>query len=221
MGISPIGNNETTSIEDGHKFACGLHAIRGSPVVYSFGSNQRQDFELGILELRPDAKIFVFEILEEQLPRYRDPRIHYHALGLGNGPMKIGNQLFTNIRTLKEHMISLGHAYIDVLKMDIEGGEFGWMAGEGAELLPRVGQLLVEVHVRMYVPGDPSYPRMKRFGDILDLWKRIESTGQRLFFQEINWLSMAVSVGYCTELAFVQGSWSVWDTKKFNLKHLI
>ena len=52
-GVTPLG-----SIIGSHKFTCGLHAISSNPIVYSFGSNQQQDFELAILRLRPDAKIF-------------------------------------------------------------------------------------------------------------------------------------------------------------------
>ena len=38
-------------VTDGHKYACGLKAISGKPIVYSLGSKD-QDFELGVLKYR-------------------------------------------------------------------------------------------------------------------------------------------------------------------------
>ena len=61
-GTFPIGENTTTSIDDGHKFGCGIHRITGPPIVYSIGSDLRQDFEIGMLSLRPDSIIHIYEI---------------------------------------------------------------------------------------------------------------------------------------------------------------
>jgi hypothetical protein len=47
--------------EEGHKFACGVNAIRDKPIVYSIGA-EGQEFELGFLKLRPDAEIYMFEL---------------------------------------------------------------------------------------------------------------------------------------------------------------
>ena len=55
-GVTPLGGADKLSVTDGHKFACGLHAVAGHPIIYSFGSNQKQDFELAILRLRPEAQ---------------------------------------------------------------------------------------------------------------------------------------------------------------------
>jgi hypothetical protein len=85
LGETPLGSADDASVDDGHKFACGIHAISGSPIVYSFGSNQQQDFELAVLNIRPDAKIFVFELIPTSLPpeNVRDKRITYVPVGLG------------------------------------------------------------------------------------------------------------------------------------------
>jgi hypothetical protein len=84
MGVIPLGSNSSSGIQDGHKFACGLHIINGPPIVYSYGSNKNQDFELAILELRPDSKIYIFEIdANSMIPtNERDSRITYLNRGL-------------------------------------------------------------------------------------------------------------------------------------------
>ena len=38
------------------------------------------------------------------------------------------------------------HTYIDILKIDIEGGEYGRLRSEPAETFKRIGQLLIDVH---------------------------------------------------------------------------
>jgi hypothetical protein len=124
-GITPLGSATKESIVDGHKFACGLHAVSGPPVVYSFGSNRQQDFEQALLRLRPDAKIFVYELIPDHLPEQsvRDDRITYNAVGLGG----YGDGTSTTTYVLKTMMAMMkenNHAYVDILKMDIEGIEF-------------------------------------------------------------------------------------------------
>ena len=85
MGVIPLGSDSTESVFDGHKFSCGIYAIQGPPIVYSFGSFRNQEFELAFLRLRPDAKIYVFEIDPKNLPpeNVRHERIKYHSIGIG------------------------------------------------------------------------------------------------------------------------------------------
>jgi hypothetical protein len=33
-GTSPVGADTAVSIDDGHKFVCGIHQIKSSPIVY-------------------------------------------------------------------------------------------------------------------------------------------------------------------------------------------
>ena len=115
-GENVIGTWNT--VLDGHKFACGATEISGAPIIYSFGSNSVQDFELSFLQTRQDSKIFIFEIDKtHEVPlNIRLPNISYNSLGLGYEPNNIGP-----VKSLKEIMQSFGHSYIDVLKMDIEG----------------------------------------------------------------------------------------------------
>lgn len=124
-GIIPVGDVSRKSVVDGHKYLCGVLLIKGAPIVYSYGSNNNQIFEKALLTLRPDSKIFVFDISESKLPspEERDARIKYIPLALGGYNLDIKSKI---MKTLKEQMIINGHNYIDILKMDIEAAEYEW-----------------------------------------------------------------------------------------------
>ena len=113
--------------------------IKSTPIVYSFGSNRQQDFEQAVLFYRPDSQIFTFDLTENSLPPLdiRDPKVKFTATGLGSRP---------NAKLLHELMKDNNHTYIDILKIDIEGGEYEWLRSEPAETFKRIGQLLIEVH---------------------------------------------------------------------------
>ena len=145
-GEVPIGLASASSIVDGHKFACGIDHIINQPIVYSFGSNRQIDFETGFLNSRPDAIIHVFELDETHMLKpeeFNDSRITFHHLGLGPNS---DNPQFP-LKMLKDIMIMLNHTYVDVLKVDIEGGEHEWIEKEPPGVLSRVGQLLMEIHL--------------------------------------------------------------------------
>ena len=144
-GVIPLGEDTPASVRDGHKFSCGIMQIKSNPIVYSFGSNQQQDFEMSVLNLRPDARIWTHDLLESNLPllENRLPTINYTATALGPSNQNNGNQKFKLLNNL---MRERGHTYIDILKVDIEDGEFPWIANEPMETFSRIGQLLIEVH---------------------------------------------------------------------------
>ena len=144
-GVVPIGEDSARSVSDGHKFSCGIQQIKSDPIVYSFGSAQQQDFEMAILHQRPDARIWTHDILESHLPLLKDriSAVHYNATGLGASENSNGELKY---KLLSDFMMERGHTYIDILKVDIEGGEFPWIANEPLDTFSRIGQLLIEVH---------------------------------------------------------------------------
>lgn len=91
--------------------------------MYSLGSHKQQDFEMSFQTLRPDASIYTFEILAQNLPDEKDRKegLHYFNIGLGYDKSQ------PILKSLKEMMTMLNHTYIDVLKMDIEGWEWQWV----------------------------------------------------------------------------------------------
>lgn len=211
-GVIPLGSADRESVVDGHKFACGLHAIVGPPIVYSFGSNQQQDFEEAILRLRPDAQIFVYELKPDHLPPVarRDGRISYNAVGLGGYDSKGGNQDYV-LKPMRALMKENNHTYVDVLKMDIEGVEFDWLKSEGPAILPRTGQLLVELHLHFgYV--QEKYPSDDTFTFVTEC----EKYGLRVFNQEVNKLQ---TIRF-TELSLIHHNWLKWNTMKYKFAPL-
>ena len=142
-GENPVGLDTHASVNDGHKYACGLLHIKSKPIIYSFGSNRQQDFEKSILSYRPDSLIYVFDIKASNLPPVtdRDPKITYTTLGLGPR-VNITDEMYL----VHEIMKSYNHTHVDLLKIDIEGSEYDWLKHEPADTFARIGQLLIEVH---------------------------------------------------------------------------
>ena len=84
-------------------------------------------------------------------------------------------------------MKQLGHSKIDVLKVDIEYGEYALFADLATTAWPEVGQILLEIHL------DAAY-------DVDLLFDRIFDAGYRVFHKEAN-----VQCGpLCFEYAFVR-----------------
>jgi len=211
-GVVPLGTDSKASIDDGHKFACGISYIGEAPIVYSFGSNKQQDFEVSFLNWRPDAKVWTFELLESHLPdtNQRLSSISYNGFGLGGYEFLGKNPQF---QTLTDIMIARGHTYIDVLKIDIEGAEWAWLENEHS-LLDRVGQLLIEVHIGCddEMANYFHFPR----ANFLSMVETFESHGLRFFYKELNpmWPEC------CSEFSFIQKEWGKWEEEKKHLPHL-
>jgi FkbM family methyltransferase len=75
-----------------------------------------------------------------------DPsHVSYSVLGVSNGEPVLGT-----VRRLPSIMRELGHERIDLLKMDIEGAEYGVIRDLAESRIP-IAQLLVEFHTRF--PG--------------------------------------------------------------------
>lgn len=201
FGVIPIGVPESN---DGHKYACGVFDISHSPIVYSLGSNQQQEFEAALLHLRPDAKIFTFEINHRRMvpKNLRFSQVQYYNIGIGYDK---NNKIF---KSLKECMKMLGHTYIDILKMDIEGGEYPFIDNE-FDLIPRVGQLLIEMHSPHPVIPKALHPRN---GDYIPYIVKLEEQGLGLFYKEQN----VLSDGIASEYSFIQKDWASWEANKLN-----
>ena len=179
---------------DGHKFGCGLHHIVSTPIVYSLGSNRQQDFEEGIRDIRPDSQMFVYELFAKNLPDEKLPNTSYFAIGLGY-PKSENNDFKSLAQMMKDHQ----HTYIDVLKMDIEGYEWEFIKME-SDILPRIGQILFEVHLSREHPS------------VLPMVEVFEKAGLRMYHRELNKLTK----NHC-EYSLIQSEWTMWNTvKKFS-----
>ena len=200
-GSTVLGNFSANKVDDGHKYSCGLQRIRGKPVVYSFGSDQNQAFELSLLQLRPDAEIHIFEVDYMHLVpvSLRHPKIVYHSYGLG-----YDHSQRDNVFSLYSSMKANSHKYIDILKVDVEGFEWEFIERE-ALLLDRVGQLLIELHTfrvrERFVINPESFIKFMTI---------VESFGLRVFHKEAN-LYDEFSMACCAEFSLIQHNWHVWN----------
>jgi hypothetical protein len=91
----------------------------------------------------------------------------------------------------------LGHTFIDVLKIDIEGGEFDALASfvaAHAEGVFPVGQMQLEVHAR---------EGHERFDYFVKWWASLEAVGLRPFWTEANVVYINIVRGAAPELAEV------------------
>jgi hypothetical protein len=137
--LGPVG--------DGGKWVCGLSWLQrdkmlgsisvaeggiGRPcLMYSFGISTNSHFEKEIYELA-GCEIHAFDPTVGKMPMdrhwppsrasNRHPRITFHKVALSNvtGPTDI----FSYAMSLQDIMHALNHSYVDIIKMDIEGGEW-------------------------------------------------------------------------------------------------
>lgn len=106
--------------------------------------------------------------------------------------------------TLEAVMRTNGHAYIDILKVDIEGYEFETLKAmiqpyvDSGEPLP-FGQLQVELHMWS-----------KRFPDFLSWWEMLEAAGLRPVMMEPNLVYVNYNRASGAELAEVRRPSSCW-----------
>ena len=146
-------------------------AIDRDSVIYSFGIGRDLSFDRALIE-RHAAGVHAFDPTPTSVQWARSqtlpPALTVHEIGLANydgdlefyAPRKATSAHFTPVRRYKSGpgdlikapvrrlrtiMQELGHDRVDLLKMDIEGGEYDVIAGIVSEGMP-ITQLLVEFH---------------------------------------------------------------------------
>ncbi|KAJ1440546.1 hypothetical protein B484DRAFT_415501 [Ochromonadaceae sp. CCMP2298] len=192
-GVIPLGGVSPDAVYDGH----------------NFGSFKNQFFEMDLLRLRPDAKVWIYELDPKQVvpEAMQDSRVTYLDVGLGGyADEPFATPEGWKMQSMGEMMTANGHPYIDVLKMDIEGGEYPFIRHE-VDLLSRVGQLLIEIHINANTYANIG---------LVDFIDRIEARGLRLFHSEIN----IHRPFFCMEFSFVQSNWVEWNHKKTEIAAL-
>ena len=136
------------------KLVCNPGALARGCIVYSFGSANRYDFEDTMLRSAP-CEVHTFDCTIDPDPNRKDPRIHFHKWCLGSPGQP------APFMALPDIMKALGHATVDLLKIDIEGFEYfvvealyrshleAAARGDEADLgLPL--QMCIEFHVRAW-----------------------------------------------------------------------
>ncbi len=193
---------------DGGKWVCDPDRLGPSPIVYSFGVGNEISFDREMASTF-GAQVYMFDptpSVSQMWTAFKagqaedTGRIFFHALGLGPVSEEAGKQRALTlegqvcpVKTLREMAELLGHTHVDIVKLDIEGGEFASLKQMIAtSALPALGvkQVLVEVHLW----SD------RAFEDLVRIVRGLADQGYLLFHKELN----PGCPAYCEELAFVQ-----------------
>lgn len=152
-----------------------LEAVRPGAIVYSFGLGEDISFDLGLLR-RADCRIFGFDPTPRSIAWVNAQNVpaafNVRELGVADydgvasfappkNPEHISHSLLDaagsdatarvefQVRRLTTLMSELGHSTLDVLKMDVEGAEYGVLDDLlGGTLRPK--QILLEFHHGMH-----------------------------------------------------------------------
>ncbi|KAL0777360.1 hypothetical protein CaCOL14_006877 [Colletotrichum acutatum] len=186
--------------------------------IYSFGIGDDSSFEAEMLSRSSAAEMYGFDDTVDGwgkgLEAYPN-RTHFFKTAVAEYDYydEVEKTEFLSINSI---MKKLGHDYVDLIKMDIEGDEFPTLESflgdyaKGGELEGKevpVGQMVIEIHV------PEKGPTISQFAE---WWERIEEVGFRPVWSEANLLAVTVGDGKpcCFEYTWIntKDSRSVaWD----------
>ncbi len=180
--------------DDGGKWLCNPDQITKGTVVYGFGVSDDYSFDRDMAEIF-GAEVHMFDPGPNEVIKYgpfMQPRkigegsITYHPIGLGpvaDDPAHawdlVIDQQPCEVKSLADLARSLGHTHVDILKIDIEGGEYTSlreMLASGTLHALGVRQLLVEFH----------FWDNHKFGEFVELVDTLKQQGFKLFRKELN-----------------------------------
>jgi len=169
---------------DGYKYICfDDEYMRKSPdcVVYSFGSSSNVCFEEAMLQNR----ICELHIFDPTSGEITDKRWTYHGYGIGG--VNLTETSYWNwrtqapaicencpMKTLKMIMEELGHTWVDILKVDVDGAE--WRSFEA--IFDQIGTVPAS-QLQIETTGlDITVDKMPQ---IIDFFKNVSNDGMRVF----------------------------------------
>ena len=193
----------------GGKWVCNPQSLRDHAVVYSFGVGNDVSFDADMAGLF-GCQVFLFDPTPSVVKYFPSPksgyscgsgRLFFSPIGLGPVSTKKGRewdlvlegQACVN-KSLLDIARSLHHTQVDILKIDIEGGEYASLhdiVSSGALATLDVKMLLVEFHC--WTPG--------LFGDFVGLVAALAKQDYWLYRKEFNPVDIR-----CAEYAFVKSS---------------
>jgi FkbM family methyltransferase len=147
------------------------------PVIYSLGVGKDISFDLSLIEQysftvhafdpTPEVRHWLesqsipeqfrfhpvgIADLDGEADFHLPPRPDFISHSIVAAQQYSNNSIRLPVMTLSAVLRTLGHKHIDILKMDIEGAEYGVLADLIREKI-RVGQILVEFHHRLSSTG--------------------------------------------------------------------
>lgn len=175
------------------------------PLLYSSGFTWETSFEQELLERTSGCQIWGYDWTVKSLggiPRAQRHRTHFQPYELSpsdahessdkpkkytldtlmklNGECKLpATPIYIYISSGSQQPFS-GHTYIDILKVDAEGGEFATFSKLvrshiAADRPLPFGQLILEIHLWG-----------KKFSEVLAFWELLEAAGLRPFRNEVS-----------------------------------
>jgi len=192
---------------DGGKWLCEPERLPTSTVVYSFGVGDETSFDHEMAAVF-GAEVHMFDPSPSVTRRFESyqagkaqgpGRVFFHALGLGPVSSVKGSEWTLTIegkpcaaKSFTDIAKSLGHTHVDILKIDIEGGEFAamqQMLAEKSLAALQVQQILIEFHLW----SDEA------FDQFVQIVQGLKDQGYLLFRKELN----PTDASRCAEFAFV------------------
>lgn len=185
---------------DGGKWVCGMsqyEAAKQPQVMYSFGVGGEVSFEVEwIRRTNVYVHAFDYSVTTTGIPALdkMTDRFKLHQLGVSGEDYTEDGDRFATLKTI---MADLGHDYVDVIKMDVEGSEFPtldtFLEDYEGKALP-FGQLLIEIHLW---EGSPE-----NIPDLVAWWEKLESFGLRPVSDEANLLAVTFGpvIPCCSEV---------------------
>jgi len=180
---------------DGGKWVCSKRQLLSHPkcVVYSLGSNGEPSFENRVLTEFPHCQMHTYDPTlndEQKSMVFKTWGVTFHDQGLASEGGLSASPF--NCTTLHRSMAENGVAWIDVLKMDIEGFEWDVFLEIFEKKLPMpFTQILVELHTSMIKDHLGSQLSvLRRF------FRGMEDAGYRIFSLEPNFSNTAEVLEY-------------------------
>jgi FkbM family methyltransferase len=137
-----VGEDVSFDLAIINKFGCHVHAFDPTPKSIQWVSQQNLPQEFEFHPLGIGAKNGELTFYPPVDPKHVSFTIKRHARSRGE-PTK------APVNDLETIMCQLGHAHIDILKMDVEGAEFDVVRGFAHQRV-RPAQFMVEFHHGMY-----------------------------------------------------------------------
>jgi hypothetical protein len=196
------------SLYDGGKWLCNPQQLPRTPIAYSFGVGDDISFDMDVAGMF-GCDVYMFDPTPSVVGNFNGfksgqscGRGHISFQPIGLGPVSSDEHDPWNLvlegqrcaaKSLGDIARSLNHTHVDILKIDIEGGEFAALKEELASqtlLSLNVRQLLVEFHLW----NDEC------FADFVRIVGSLKKQGFLLFRKEFN----PYAAEKCAEYAFVR-----------------
>ncbi|KAJ7682863.1 methyltransferase domain-containing protein, partial [Mycena rosella] len=190
----PFSVYRVGTMGDGGKWVCGLERATHQPncVIYSMGVERQSSFEQEVL--RQSERCQVYGARSRCLCRWIlinglradtavNARAHFFPFKIGAADNHTASPKEYSLQGI---MKELGHDFIDIWKIDIEGSEFSALTAViqsfKGKPLP-FGQMQIELHIGYN-------PDMNTVGAIDKWWTMLEDAGLRPFWTELNLLDV-------------------------------